>query len=269
MAQEADSHRIEAFRQMVLQKERIEKRLSTIKTRIAIYSGKGGVGKTTITVNLACVLAKQGKLVGILDADIDCPNVVRMMKASNTLSVDDDRIIPAEAYGIKIVSMAFLQPGNEDEAIVWRGPLIHKAITELLEGTDWGDLDYLLVDLPPGTSDAPLTIMQSLPLDGFVIVTTPQELARLDAKRSINMIRKMGITVLGGVENFTGDVFGAASSPQEFASQMGIPYLGAIAMRSDYSRSPGPAALHSEAVRKEYETLASQLEKRLARKPKS
>jgi ATP-binding protein involved in chromosome partitioning len=253
---------------MIMQKERIEKRLSTIKAKVAIYSGKGGVGKTTITVNLACVLAGQGKRVGILDADIDCPNVVRMMKASNTLIVDDDRIIPAEAYGVKVVSMAFLQPGSEDEAIVWRGPLIHKAITELLEGTDWGDLDYLLVDLPPGTSDAPLTIMQNLPLDGFVIVTTPQELARLDAKRSVNMIRKMGVTVVGGVENFTGDVFGAASSPQEFADQMTIPYLGALSMRADYSRSSGPAVLHSEAVRKEYEALVTQLEKRLAAQPK-
>ncbi len=120
----SDTHgsaRVEAFRQGIQQQERIKQRLSSVKAKVAVYSGKGGVGKTTVAVNLACVLARQGKRVGILDADIDCPNVVRMMKATNTLGMEEDSIIPAEAHGVKIVSMAFIQPG-EDEAIVWRGP---------------------------------------------------------------------------------------------------------------------------------------------------
>ena len=260
----SDAHgsaRVEAFRQAIQQQERIKQRLSSVKTKVAVYSGKGGVGKTTVAVNLACVLARQGKRVGILDADIDCPNVARMMKAANTLSMEEDSIIPAEAHGVKVVSMAFIQPG-EEEAIVWRGPLIHKAITELLEATDWGELDYLLVDLPPGTSDAPLTIMQNLPLDGFVVVTTPQELARLDAKRSISMIRKLNVGILGVVENFTGEIFGSGAG-EELSREANVPFLGSLSLRADYRDGSGPVALSSELVRGEYEALLLGLEKSL------
>jgi ATP-binding protein involved in chromosome partitioning len=260
----SDAHgsaRVEAFRQAIQQQERIKQRLSSVKTKVAVYSGKGGVGKTTVTVNLACVLALHGKRVGILDADIDCPNVARMMKATNTLGMEEDSIIPAEAHGVKVVSMALIQPG-EDEAIVWRGPLIHKAITELLEATDWGELDYLLVDFPPGTSDAPLTIMQNLPLDGFVVVTTPQELARLDAKRSISMIRKLNVGILGVVENFTGEIFGSGAG-KDLSREVGVPFLGSLSLRVDYRDGSGPVVLSSEPVRKEYDALLRELEKSL------
>jgi ATP-binding protein involved in chromosome partitioning len=263
----SDAHgsaRVEAFRQAIQQQERINQRLSSVKAKVAVYSGKGGVGKTTVAVNLACVLARQGKRVGILDADIDCPNVARMMKATNTLGMEEDSIIPAEAHGVKIVSMAFIQPG-EEEAIVWRGPLIHKAITELLEATDWGELDYLLVDLPPGTSDAPLTIMQNLPLDGFVVVTTPQELARLDARRSISMIRKLNVEILGVVENFTGEIFGSGTG-EELSREVDVPFLGSLSLRADYRDDSGPVALSSELVREEYEAILGGLEKSLAGK---
>ena len=253
--------RSEAFRQAIQQQERIKQRLSTVRTKVAVYSGKGGVGKTTIAVNLACLLAQEGKRAGILDADIDCPNVVRMMKVRDTLAMAEDRLIPAESFGVKVVSMAFLQP-DEEEAIIWRGPLIHKAITELLEMVDWGVLDYLLVDLPPGTSDAPLTVMQNIPLDGFVVVSTPQELARLDAKRSINMIRKMNLRVLGVVENFTGEVFGTGAG-EELGREMGIPFLGSLSLRADYRDDTGPAVLSSDAVRQEYEALLRRLEEGL------
>ena len=263
MSDAQGSARAEAFRQAIQQQERIKKRLSTIKTKVAVYSGKGGVGKTTIAVNLACALAQQRKRVGILDADIDCPNVARMMKVTSTLGMQEDSIIPAEAHGVKVVSMSFLQP-NEEDAIVWRGPLIHKAITELSEATDWGELDYLLVDLPPGTSDAPLTIMQNLSLDGFVVVTTPQELARLDAKRSISMIRKMNVKILGVVENFTGEVFGSGAG-EKLSQEVDVPFLGSLNLRADYRDSSGPAVLSSVEVREEYEGLLQEMEKSLGK----
>jgi ATP-binding protein involved in chromosome partitioning len=165
--------------------------------------------------------------------------------------------VPSEAFGVKVVSMAFFQP-NEEEAIVWRGPMIHKAITELLEMTDWGELDYLLVDLPPGTSDAPLTIMQNLPLDGFVVVTTPQELALLDAKRSVNMIRRMDVQVLGVLENFTGEIFGAGAG-RELARDLSVPFLESLTLRADYRNSVRPTVLISELVRCEYEAVVEEL----------
>jgi ATP-binding protein involved in chromosome partitioning len=234
---------------------------------VAVYSGKGGVGKTTVAVNLACTVARKGLKAGILDADIDCPNVAKMMKTTDTLGLDDDRIIPAESHGVKVVSMAFLQPA-EGDAIVWRGPLIHKAIMELLEGTDWGRLDYLLFDLPPGTSDAPLTIMQKVQLDGFVIVTTPQELAKLDARRSISMIRKMGHKVLGVVENFSGEIFGSGAG-QEISEEVGVPFLGSLRMRADYRDNSAPVVLTSTVVREEYEAIVKALEEVLASQSKN
>ncbi len=140
--------------------------------------------------------------------------------------------------------------------------MIHKAITELLEATDWGELDYLLVDLPPGTSDAPLTIMQNLPLDGFVVVTTPQELALLDAKRSISMIRKLNVGILGIVENFTGEIFGSGAG-EELSREAAVPFLGSLSLRADYQDGSGPVALSSKLVRGEYEVLLRGLKKSL------
>ena len=185
--------------------------------------GMGGVGKTTVAVNLAATLANDGAKVGILDIDIDCPNVVRAMNLSEQPLVGEDKkMLPPERFGVTVMSMAFFQE-NENEAIIWRGPMIHNAINQMLQSTDWGDLDYLFIDLPPGTSDAPLTIMQVLTMDGFVVVTTPQELAKVDAKRSINMIRKLQVNVLGVVENMSGGVFGSGAG-EEISNELDLDF---------------------------------------------
>ena len=193
------------------QKRLIAESFASVGRKIGVYSGKGGVGKTTVTVNLAAALAYDGARVGILDADIDCPNVVRAMNIAEPPVIGpDQKMIPAERFKVKVMSMGFFQQ-NEDEAIIWRGPMIHNAINQFLRSTSWGELDFLLIDLPPGTSDAPLSIMQALDMDGFIVVTTPQELATVDARRSINMIRKLNVNVLGVVENFSGEIFGSGA----------------------------------------------------------
>ena len=157
--------------------------------------------------------------------------------------------------------MAFFQE-NEEEAIIWRGPMIHNAINQFLQNTDWDELDYLVVDLPPGTSDSPLTVMQSLPMDGFVVVSTPQDLAVLDAKRCINMIRKLNLNVVGVVENYTGDVFGQGGG-QALAAEVDAPYLGNMALRSSYRNSGMPTVLADEEVREEYSDIAAELRRSL------
>ena len=152
------------------------------------------------------------------------------------------------------MSMAFFQE-NEDEAIIWRGPMIHNAINQMLQTTDWGDLDYLLIDLPPGTSDAPLTIMQVLTMDGFIVVTTPQELAKVDAKRSINMVRKLQVNVLGVVENMSGGVFGSGAG-KEIAEELDLEFLGAIGLRPEYQDTSKPTSLLSNDVLNEYRIVS-------------
>ena len=240
------------------QKRAITEALSKIRFKVGVYSGKGGVGKTTVAVNLAVTIAKEGHSVGILDVDIDCPNVVRAMKVFEPPIVDENRtMIPSERFGVKVMSMAFFQE-NEEEAIIWRGPMIHNAINQLLQSTDWGELDYLIIDLPPGTSDAPLTIMQSLTMDGFIVVTTPQELAQIDALRSANMIRKLRVEVLGVVENFSGRIFGSGGG-EELSERLGTEFLGRLELRSDYRDTSKPVCLTSKRVRNEYNHLADKL----------
>ena len=245
--------RLESIKRTWQQRREIAEHLSHIKTKLGVYSGKGGVGKTTVAVNLAVTLAQKGNRVGLLDADIDCPNATKVMGATEPASYDNGQFVPSETSGIKVMSMAFFQE-NEEEAIIWRGPMIHNAINQFLQTTDWGDLDFLVVDLPPGTSDAPLTVMQVLQLDGFIVVTTPQELAKLDAKRSINMIKKMNVNVLGVVENFSGDVFGSGAG-EELAEEMGLPFLGRLELRRDYRDSSRPTVLVSDEVRQEYDHI--------------
>lgn len=255
--------KIEQMKRQFEQKRAIADSLEGIDKQIGVYSGKGGVGKTTVAVNLAVALAQDGARVGILDVDIDCPNVVRAMKIVEIPVVsEDNKMIPPERFGVNVMSMAFFQK-NEEEATIWRGPMIHNAINQLLQSTDWGKLDYLVIDLPPGTSDSPLTVMQTLSLDGFVVVTTPQDLAKIDAKRSINMIKKLNVPVLGVVENFAGEIFGTGAG-EELATEMDLTFLGRILMRSDYLDTSRPTVISSPEVLGEYREIAENTKKALA-----
>ena len=247
--------KVEAMKRQWEQKRSISEALGRIDHKIGVYSGKGGVGKTTVAVNLAVTLAQEGSSVGLLDVDIDCPNVVRAMRVRERPEVrDDNRLVPPLSFGVKVMSMGFFQE-KEEEAIIWRGPMVHNAITRLLQSTFWGDLDYLVVDLPPGTSDAPLTVMQTLDLDGFVVVTTPQELAKVDATRSINMIRTLKVKVLGVVENYAGDIFGKGAG-EELAKELDLPFLGRLDLRRDYSDTSKPTVMLSNEVLREYSDIA-------------
>lgn len=254
--------RLDAIKRSWQERREITDKLARIKNKIGVYSGKGGVGKTTIAVNLAVTLAQKGYKVGLMDTDIDCPNASRVLGAYDKPEIQDGLIIPPEKHGVKIISMAFFQE-NEEEAIIWRGPMVHNAINQLLQTTVWGDLDYLVVDLPPGTSDAPLTVMQVLSLDGFVVVTTPQDLARLDAKRSINMIRNMKLSVLGVVENFSGEMFGSGAG-EDMAREMGLNFLGRLELRPEYFDTSRPTVLLSPVVAAEFEGILQALEPVLA-----
>ena len=258
--------KIEQMKRSFEQKRAVADSLSQIKYKIGVYSGKGGVGKTTVAVNLAVTLAQDGAKVGILDVDIDCPNVVRAMKIYEPPTVSEDKkMLPSERFGVQVMSMGFFQK-NEDEAIIWRGPMVHNAINQLLQTTEWGELDFLVIDLPPGTSDSPLTVMQTLTLDGFVVVTTPQELAKIDAKRSINMIRTLHVNVLGVVENFSGEVFGSGAG-EELAGETGLTFLGRLELRTDYRDTSKPTVLTSKKVLGEYRHIAEQVRLALQKQP--
>lgn len=257
--------KIESMKRQFEQRRAISSALSSVKNKIGVYSGKGGVGKTTVSVNLAVTLAESGKSVGILDVDIDCPNVVRAMKIFEPPEMaEDKRLVPPSRFGVSVMSMGFFQQ-KEDEAIIWRGPMVHNAINQLLQSTVWGELDFLIVDLPPGTSDGPLTVMQTLDLDGFVIVTAPQELAMIDAKRSINMIKTLKVDVLGVVENFSGEIFGTGAG-QDICDELELPFLGKLGLSPDYRDESKPTVLTSDTVRDEYRLVTSQLELELTKK---
>ena len=254
--------RLAQVRKNFQERRLIGEKLNRIGKRIGVYSGKGGVGKTTVATNLAVILAQEGARVALFDCDIDCPNVARVLRITEGPVQEEGVFQPASRFGVKVMSMSFFQE-NEDEAIIWRGPMIHNAINQFLTMTDWGDLDYMIVDLPPGTSDAPLTVMQTLNLDGFVVVSTPQELAALDAKRSINMIKKMNLDVLGVVENMSGSIFGTGAG-QDLAEEMGLPFLGRIEMREAYLNAKQPVVLDSNDVADEYSSIAAQLRTQIA-----
>ena len=207
-----------------------------IRNAIAVASGKGGVGKTTVAVNTAIVLARSGARVGLLDADIYGPNVPTMMGVNDLPPVRNEKLVPAEAYGVKLMSIGFMV--KPDQPLIWRGPMLHSAIRQFLTDVDWGELDYLVVDLPPGTGDAGLSLAQSLPLSGGVIVTLPQQVSLDDARRGLEMFRQLDVNIFGVVENMSYlelpdgsrvDVFGAGGG-ERLAAEAGVPFIGAIPM---------------------------------------
>lgn len=205
-----------------------------IKNAIAVASGKGGVGKSTVAVNLAVSLARAGASVGLLDGDIYGPNIPTMMGVDTMPPPQEGKMVPAEAFGVKFVSIAFMvEPGKP---LIWRGPMLHSAIRQFIADVSWGELDYLVVDLPPGTGDAPLSLSQSMPLTGAVIVTMPQQVSLDDAARALEMFRTMEVPILGVVENMSFlklesgevmDLFGQGGGSQ-LAEAAGTPFLGSI-----------------------------------------
>mgnify|MGYP000002769818 CR=1 FL=1 len=210
--------------------------LPGVKNVVAVASGKGGVGKSTVAVNLAAGLSKLGAKVGLFDTDVYGPNVPRMLDSQDPPSAtDDDTIIPPERYGVKLISMAFMV--GEDDPVIWRGPMVHQVLTQLVEDVEWGELDYLVLDLPPGTGDTQLTILQTLPLTGSVVVTTPQGVAVDDARKGLRMFGKHETPVLGIAENMSSfrcpdcggqhDIFGSGGG-KELADENDLPFLGGI-----------------------------------------
>ena len=207
----------------------------TVKSVIAVGSGKGGVGKSTIATSLAWGLKRAGARVGLMDADVYGPSIPHLLGVSQRPEVAGEKIQPIDAAGMPVMSMGFLVPPGE--AVVWRGPMLHGAVTQFLRDTNWGELDYLIIDMPPGTGDIALTLSQLLPLTGAVAVCTPQEVALLDAVKAIAMFEKVNIPVLGMVENMSGficpgcdkryDIFGRGGA-KDRAAELKIPFLGEV-----------------------------------------
>lgn len=202
-----------------------EKIGQNFRNTIAVSSGKGGVGKSTVAVNIAISLAEQGADVGLLDADILGPNIPIMMGVGKMPPPQERKMIPAEAFGVKFISTGFLV--KADEPLVWRGPMLHGAIQQLLTDVQWGDLDYLVIDLPPGTGDAQLSLAQAIPLTGALIVTQPMEVAAADALRSLKMFEKLDVPIAGIVENMSGEFFGGGAG-EKLAAKYETEYLGSV-----------------------------------------
>jgi ATP-binding protein involved in chromosome partitioning len=206
-----------------------------VKNIIAVGAGKGGVGKTTVAVNLAIALAKCGSKVGIIDADIYGPNVPIMLGMKTQLTTDGQKIVPAEKFGLQVISMGFLTA--DDAPIIWRGPMLHGALQQFFREVRWVALDYLVVDLPPGTGDVTLTLSQTVPVAGAIVVTTPQQVSLADSRRAVAMYKKLNIPPLGIVENMSyftctqcgheADIFGHGGGEQ-MASDLGVPFVGRI-----------------------------------------
>jgi ATP-binding protein involved in chromosome partitioning len=207
-----------------------------VRYLIAVASGKGGVGKTTVAVNLALALSKLGYKVGLLDGDVYGPNVPIMLgSTAEPMATPQQRIIPVQAQGLKMISMGLLNPG--DKPVIWRGPMLHSVITQFLRSVEWGALDYLLIDLPPGTGDVQLTLIQTVEVSGAIVVTTPSVVALADVRKAIEMFRQVNVEVLGVVENMSSfvcphcgkpvDIFGHGEGAKT-ANEYGVPILGEI-----------------------------------------
>jgi ATP-binding protein involved in chromosome partitioning len=252
-----------------------------VRNIVAVASGKGGVGKSTISTNLAVALALDGATVGLLDADITGPNIPLMMGVEGSPAASPEgRILPLERYGVKVISIQLFVP--QGQPIVWRGPLVGGAIQQFLRDVDWGDLDYLVIDLPPGTSDAQLTLAQSVPISGAVMVTTPQQVALLDVDKAVSMFRRLSVPIIGLVENMSAfvcphcgeatEIFGRGGG-ERFSREQGIEFLGGIPLDIKVrqgadvgvpavaQREPGPAA---ETLRAMARTVAARMSVRAA-----
>ncbi len=249
-----------------------------VKKIIAVASGKGGVGKSTTTVNLALAMAERGLKVGILDADIYGPSMSRLLAISGRPEANDDETLlrPMQAYGLQVMSMAFLV--EEDTPVIWRGPMVIKALTQMLRDVAWNDLDLLVVDMPPGTGDAQLTMAQQVPLAGAVIVSTPQDLALIDARKGLNMFEKVNVPILGIVENMStfvcpkcgevSNIFGHGGAKNE-AETKDVEFLGDIPLHMDIRETSdsgkpvmvsSPDGPHAKAFRVIAGNVARQLE---------
>ena len=255
--------------------------LPNVKNIVAVASGKGGVGKSTTTVNLALALAAEGAKVGILDADIYGPSQPMMMGIEGRPeSVDGKTMEPLENYGVQVISIGFLI--DKDEAMIWRGPMATQALEQLLRQTNWKDLDYLLIDMPPGTGDIQLTLSQRVPITGSVIVTTPQDIALLDARKGIRMFEKVGVPILGIVENMAvyccpncghvEHIFGADGG-KNMAADVGTDYLGSLPLNMSIrvqadSGTPTVVADPDGEIAAIYKTVARQVAIKIAAKAK-
>lgn len=220
--------------------------LNNVRNVIVVMSGKGGVGKSSVTGLMASTLAKAGKKVGVLDADITGPSQPKAfgLHGGGLQATEYGMIPPTSGLGIKVMSINFFLP-NEDDPVIWRGPMLAGAVTQFWNEVDWGDLDYMIVDLPPGTGDVPLTVMQSLPVNGIVIVSSPQDLAFMVVKKTIKMAQKMQIPILGLIENMSYvvcphcnehlEIFGK-SQGEQVAKETGLEFLGGLSWESEFNR---------------------------------
>jgi ATP-binding protein involved in chromosome partitioning len=245
------------------------------KSVIAVASGKGGVGKSSVAVFLAFGLARAGCKVGLLDADIYGPSIPQLIGEHGRPVQVGDRLRPVEYEGVKVMSMGYMVP--DDSPVIWRGPMLHSALTQLLRDVDWRDLDYLILDLPPGTGDVPISLSQLLPLTGAVVVCTPQQVALLDAVKAIAMFRKVNIDVLGMVENMSffvcgecnarHEIFGSGGAKQR-AAELGIPFLGEVPLvtriRSLGDERQAAAALDDETLGPYLEAVCRRLAENLS-----